>query len=65
MQREQAIVRDCDAWSVLLLAVTVWSFAHMPLGISDCNSPNIPQTKLVVENNKVKVLWEPQIRTDK
>ena len=27
--------RDCDAWSLLLLAATVWSFAHMPLGIFD------------------------------
>ena len=25
--------RDCDTWSLLLLAVTVWSFAHMPLGL--------------------------------
>jgi len=24
--------RDCGAWSPLLLAATVWSFAHMPLG---------------------------------
>jgi len=24
--------RDCDAWSLLLRAATVWSFAHMPLG---------------------------------
>jgi len=30
--------RDCDAWSLLLLAATVRSFAHMPLGISDRNS---------------------------
>ena len=29
--------RDCDAWSLLLLAATVRSFAHMPLGISDRN----------------------------
>ena len=29
--------RDCDTWYLLLLAATVWSFAHMPLGISDCN----------------------------
>jgi len=26
------------AWSLLLLAATVWSFAHMPLGISDRNN---------------------------
>jgi len=26
--------RDCDAWSLLLLAATVQSFAHMPLRIS-------------------------------
>jgi len=32
--------RDCDAWSLLLLAATVRSFAHMPLGISDRNSRN-------------------------
>ena len=30
--------RDCDAWSLLLLAATVWNFAHLPLGISDRNS---------------------------
>jgi len=29
--------RDCGAWSLLLLAATVRSFAHMPLGISDRN----------------------------
>jgi len=27
--------RDCDTWSLLLLAAMVRSFAHMPLGISD------------------------------
>ena len=27
--------RGCDAWSLLLLAAVVRSFAHMPLGISD------------------------------
>jgi len=26
----------------LLLAAAVQSFAHMPLGISDCNTSNIP-----------------------
>jgi len=30
--------RDCDAWSLLLLAATVQSFAHMLLGISDHNN---------------------------
>jgi len=30
--------RDCDAWSLLLLAAAVQSSAHMPLGISDRNS---------------------------
>ena len=29
--------RDCDAWSLLLLAATVRSFAHISLGISDRN----------------------------
>jgi len=29
--------RDCGAWSLFLLAATVWSFAHMPLEISDHN----------------------------
>jgi len=29
--------RDCDAWSLSLLAAAVRSFAHMPLGISDRN----------------------------
>jgi len=30
--------RDFDAWSLLLLAAAVRSFAHMPLGISDRNT---------------------------
>ena len=30
--------RDCGAWSLLLLATTLRSFAHMPLGISDRNT---------------------------
>ena len=29
--------RDCNAWSLLLLAAPVWIFAHMPLGISNRN----------------------------
>ena len=29
---------DCGAWSLLLIAATVRSFAQMPLGISDRNS---------------------------
>jgi len=33
--------RYCDAWSLLLLAATVRSFAHMPLGISDRNSTKL------------------------
>jgi len=33
--------RDCDAWSLLLLAAAVRSFAHMPLGISDRNSTQV------------------------
>ena len=37
--REQAIIE----WSLLLLAATVRSFAHMPLGISDRNSGLISQ----------------------
>ena len=32
--------RDCDAWTLLLLAATVRSFAHVPLWISDRNSTN-------------------------
>jgi len=30
--------RDCDAWSLLLLAATVRRFVHIPLGISDRNN---------------------------
>jgi len=29
---------DLVGWSLLLLAATVRSFAHVPLGISDCNT---------------------------
>ena len=32
------IWNDRGAWSLLLLAATGWSFAHMPLGISDRNT---------------------------
>jgi len=35
------IKRDCDAWSLLLLAATVRSFTHMPLGITDRNSSSL------------------------
>ena len=35
---------DLVGWSLLLLAETVWSFAHMPLGISDRNRVNWPTT---------------------
>ena len=34
---------DLVGWSLLLLAATVRSFAHMPLGISDRNTIHIPQ----------------------
>ena len=37
LRRASNSKRDCDAWSLLLLAATVRSFAHMPLGISDRN----------------------------
>jgi len=41
MWREQAItVIAVHGWSLLLLAATVQSFAHMPLGLSDRNSCN-------------------------
>jgi len=30
--------RDCNVWSLLLLAAAVRSFAHMLLGISDRNT---------------------------
>jgi len=36
--RASNIKRDCDAWSLLLLAAAVWRFVHMPLRISDCNN---------------------------
>ena len=38
MARASTNKRDCDAWSLLLLAAAVLSFAHMPLGISDRNN---------------------------
>jgi len=34
--------RDCGSWSLLLLAATVRSFAHMLLGLSDRNSIYAP-----------------------
>jgi len=36
--REQAIIEWSRRWTLLLLAATVRSSAHMPLGISDRNS---------------------------
>jgi len=36
--REQAIIEWLRPWSLLLFVATVWSFAHMPLGLSDCNN---------------------------
>jgi len=35
VERASNSKRDCDAWSLLLLAATVRSFAHMLLGISN------------------------------
>jgi len=34
---------DLVGWSLLLLAATVRSFAHMPLGVSDRNNTKIKQ----------------------
>jgi len=42
--REQAIVRDCDVCSLVLLAATVPTFAHMPLGIFDRNNSKTLRT---------------------
>jgi len=38
MWRKQAIIEWWCMWTLLLLAATVRSFAHMPLGISDRNT---------------------------
>ena len=51
--------RDCDAWSLLLLAAMVRSFAHMPLGISDRN--NIVTYPPMVISTKVQL---PQALTN-
>ena len=40
---------DLVGWSLLLLAATVRSFAHMPLGISDRNNTY----SAVYNNNKI------------
>jgi len=45
---------DCGVWSLLLLAATVWSFAHMPLELSDRNNSN-PDAQTAKEG----VLMEP------
>ena len=37
MARASNNKRDCDTWSLLFLAATVWSFAHMLLGIFNYN----------------------------
>jgi len=38
MWHKQAIIEWSWHVILLLLAATVWSFAHMPLGISDSNN---------------------------
>ena len=43
---------DRWAWSLLLLAATVQSFAHMPLGLSDCNNMQAWQTSHVWFSSK-------------
>ena len=42
--------RDCDAWSLLLLAAMVRSFAHVQLGISDCNTTGWPISTTKVQS---------------
>ena len=50
------------AWSLLLLAATVRSFAHMPLRISDRNSPS---TKVVILSGVYCIrLWIAPSKTD-
>jgi len=43
---------DLVGWSLLLIAATVRSFAHMPLGISDRNSTKGMRHKTWVQNKK-------------
>jgi len=61
--------RDCDAWSLLLLAATVQSFAHMLLGISDRNTIKVFMLQhcfplifiaLIQENQNMtlKIFWK-------
>jgi len=49
---------DLVGWSLLLLAATVWSFAHMPLGISDRNTSIEVRC---VWKDRSAVLCHPQI----
>jgi len=49
---------DCGAWSLLLLAATVWSFAHLPLGISDRNTTFRAHFELRSRQSREKILDE-------
>ena len=46
---------DLIGWFLLLLAATVRSFAHMPLGITDCNR----SCRFFVSDIKNKVVFRP------
>jgi len=53
--------RDYDAWSLLLLAAAVRSFAHMPLGISDCSNNGKQKYKVNVNHVISKPNTKPTI----
>ena len=44
-------------WTLLLLAATVRSFAHMPLGISDRNSTIVVSNARLVETGEHDTFW--------
>jgi len=50
---------DLAGWSLLLLADTVWSFAHMPLGISDRNTSIMIGVKAVSYKLKPEICFLP------
>jgi len=54
--------KDCEAWSLLLLAAAVRSFAHMPLGISDRNKMVLwpgcgGRTEFSLHTKNVRSVW--------
>jgi len=56
MWQEQAITE----WSLLLLAAAVWSFAHLPNGLSACNTTKV-RGLYTKELCNIIVIWQNKL----